>query len=122
MMDPFLTSLVPRLYIKLPELLAELLSIALASTAVGIGMSLFSPEPFIVWTRTGMTEGINHESAHRAVARGDRGRASLAHWHKIEQFYPDTGPLRRELYVKHLQFFEAGAQAFPNDASWPPTA
>ena len=29
--------------------------------------------------------------------------------HKIEQFYPDTGPLRRELYVKHLQFFEAGA-------------
>ena len=47
-MDPFLTSLVPRLYIKLPELLAELLGIAPASRAVGIGMSLFSPEPFIV--------------------------------------------------------------------------
>lgn len=27
---------------------------------------------------------------------------------KIKQFYPDTGPLRRELYVKHLEFFEAG--------------
>jgi phage terminase large subunit-like protein len=29
--------------------------------------------------------------------------------HKIEFFYPDIGPLRRELYVKHLQCFEAGA-------------
>ncbi len=29
--------------------------------------------------------------------------------HKIEGFYPDTGPLRRELYVKHMEFFEAGA-------------
>jgi phage terminase large subunit-like protein len=29
--------------------------------------------------------------------------------HKIESFYPDSGPLRRELYPKHLQFFEAGA-------------
>jgi phage terminase large subunit-like protein len=29
--------------------------------------------------------------------------------HKIESFYPNTGPLRRELYVKHLEFFQAGA-------------
>ena len=29
--------------------------------------------------------------------------------HKIEDLYPDTGPLRRELYVKHLEFFRAGA-------------
>lgn len=28
---------------------------------------------------------------------------------KIERYYPDAGPLRRELYVKHLQFFEAGS-------------
>jgi phage terminase large subunit-like protein len=28
---------------------------------------------------------------------------------KIESFYPDTGPLRRELYVKHLEFFRRGA-------------
>jgi phage terminase large subunit-like protein len=27
---------------------------------------------------------------------------------KIVSYYPDTGPLRRELYPKHLQFFEAG--------------
>ena len=26
----------------------------------------------------------------------------------IERLYPDTGPLRRELYPKHLQFFAAG--------------
>lgn len=27
---------------------------------------------------------------------------------KITNFYPDTGPLRRELYQKHLTFFRAG--------------
>jgi phage terminase large subunit-like protein len=30
--------------------------------------------------------------------------------HKIESFYPSTGNLRRELYVKHLEFFSAGAR------------
>jgi len=28
---------------------------------------------------------------------------------KILSYYPDTGPLRRELYPKHMQFFEAGS-------------
>lgn len=28
---------------------------------------------------------------------------------KIQRYYPDTGPLRRELYVKHMAFFAAGA-------------
>lgn len=28
---------------------------------------------------------------------------------KIFDYYPDEGPLRRELYVKHMEFFEAGA-------------
>jgi terminase large subunit-like protein len=28
---------------------------------------------------------------------------------KIDRYYPATGPLRRELYVKHLEFFAAGA-------------
>ena len=27
---------------------------------------------------------------------------------KIESYYPDSGPLRRELYPKHMEFFEAG--------------
>lgn len=29
---------------------------------------------------------------------------------KIFSYYPDDGPLRRELYVKHNQFFEAGTK------------
>lgn len=28
---------------------------------------------------------------------------------KLATYYPDTGPLRRELYAKHLEFFKAGA-------------
>ncbi len=28
---------------------------------------------------------------------------------KIDEYYPDEGPLRRELYPKHMEFFEAGA-------------
>lgn len=28
---------------------------------------------------------------------------------KIDTMYPDTGPLRRELYAKHMEFFQAGA-------------
>ena len=28
---------------------------------------------------------------------------------KLFNYYPDAGPLRRELYVKHLEFFRAGA-------------
>jgi phage terminase large subunit-like protein len=29
---------------------------------------------------------------------------------KLTQLYPDTGPLRRSLYPKHMQFFEAGKE------------
>lgn len=29
---------------------------------------------------------------------------------RILQFYPDEGPLRRELYPRHLEFFRAGAE------------
>jgi phage terminase large subunit-like protein len=31
-------------------------------------------------------------------------------YQKLELMFPDTGPLRRELYVKHCQFFAAGKQ------------
>jgi phage terminase large subunit-like protein len=30
-------------------------------------------------------------------------------YNKLQSFFPDEGPLRRELYKKHLQFFKAGA-------------
>jgi phage terminase large subunit-like protein len=33
----------------------------------------------------------------------------IAGQNRIETFYPPTGPLRRELYPRHLGFFEAGA-------------
>lgn len=29
---------------------------------------------------------------------------------KLQTYYPDSGPLRRELYPKHLEFFAAGSQ------------
>ena len=29
---------------------------------------------------------------------------------RIDRYYPDEGPLRRELYAKHMAFFEAGAR------------
>lgn len=29
---------------------------------------------------------------------------------RIQRYYPETGPLRRELYRKHLEFFRAGKQ------------
>lgn len=29
---------------------------------------------------------------------------------KIDRYYPDEGPLRRELYKKHLSFFKAGVE------------
>jgi phage terminase large subunit-like protein len=28
--------------------------------------------------------------------------------HKLDSYYPENGPMRRELYVKHMQCFEAG--------------
>lgn len=28
---------------------------------------------------------------------------------KLFSYYPETGPLRRELYPKHMEFFRAGA-------------
>ena len=44
-----------------------------------------------------------HREAHRVVAKGEGRR-------KLWTYYPDAGPLRRELYPKHLQFFAAGAE------------
>ncbi len=35
-------------------------------------------------------------------------RVRRASTRRFDLFYPDTGPLRRELYQKHLEFFRAG--------------
>ncbi len=48
----------------------------------------------------------NHKLPSREAIRAElQYRAQ----HKLESFYPETGPLRRELYVKHVEFFEAGS-------------
>jgi phage terminase large subunit-like protein len=43
-----------------------------------------------------------YREADRVVARDESRR-------KLWTYYPDTGPLRRALYPKHLEFFAAGA-------------
>ena len=41
-----------------------------------------------------------------AIQREEKRRAQT----KIASYFPDLGPLRRELYPKHLEFFAAGAE------------
>jgi len=35
--------------------------------------------------------------------------ANRVKYNKIKSYFPEVGPLRRELYKKHMEFFEAGA-------------
>ena len=42
------------------------------------------------------------EALRRSITEAERGRF-------IDTLYPHTGPLRRELYIKHLEFWRAGA-------------
>src|SRR5215831_13293694 len=42
----------------------------------------------------------------RALAREELQRAR----NKFSRFFPDSGPYRRELYVKHMEFLRAGAK------------
>jgi hypothetical protein len=43
-------------------------------------------------------ESLRQEQARRTARR------------KTTTYFPDSGPLRRELYVKHCEFFAAGAK------------
>lgn len=43
------------------------------------------------------------------IIKGLEARKEKAKYNRIDQFFPDEGPLRRELYKKHLEFFKAGA-------------
>ena len=40
---------------------------------------------------------------------------------RISMLFPDEGPLRRELYVKHCEFFRRLVQSFKSGVSWRPT-
>jgi phage terminase large subunit-like protein len=51
------------------------------------------------------------EIAHLAkLARAKNKLALLESQQKLFQYYPETGPLRRELYPKHMEFFRLGEQ------------
>lgn len=45
----------------------------------------------------------------REVLRLLEAKARMLARRKLDTYYPDDGPLRRELYAKHLQFFQLGA-------------
>jgi len=53
-----------------------------------------------------MRTQLDHPPTRESIEAELRWRAE----HKIDSFYPETGNLRRELYAKHTEFFEAGAR------------
>jgi phage terminase large subunit-like protein len=53
-----------------------------------------------------MTPPIDHNAE---ILRLIELESRLSRQCKIDAYYPDSGPLRRELYPKHLAFFAAGA-------------
>src|ERR1700722_6695094 len=48
------------------------------------------------------TQDMLRKEMRRRITEAEAGRF-------IDTLYPDTGPLRRELYFKHLEFWRAGA-------------
>ena len=43
------------------------------------------------------------------ILEGIKVAAHEDRYNKISLYYPETGPLRRELYAKHMEFFQAGS-------------
>jgi phage terminase large subunit-like protein len=54
-------------------------------------------------------DGMSTNNPTAEVLRLLQLEDKLAKRTKIDSYYPDSGPLRRGLYPKHLAFFEAGA-------------
>lgn len=50
------------------------------------------------------------EQLERLQASAEKAQRTREEGRKLWTYYPDTGPLRRELYAKHLAFFAAGKQ------------
>lgn len=57
---------------------------------------------------TGLEDVDPHLSAERAFIALTEDLARRHKAKRIDQYYPDTGPLRRELYSVHTRFFAAG--------------
>lgn len=54
------------------------------------------------------TSKLSYEEK-RQLVKALEARKKKAKYNRIDEFFPDEGPLRRELYTKHLEFFRAGA-------------
>ena len=67
-----------------------MMTMAVASTEIEDSLSRFGPR---------------QQLAFVAEAKTWRSRGQF-----IDTLFPDEGPLRRELYPKHLEFFEAGLE------------
>jgi phage terminase large subunit-like protein len=52
---------------------------------------------------------MESDSAKRELLKALEEKARRRRYTLIKQLFPDTGPYRRELYPKHLEFFRAGS-------------
>jgi phage terminase large subunit-like protein len=52
---------------------------------------------------------MGSDSAKRELLKALEEKARRRRYTLIKQLFPDTGPYRRELYPKHLEFFRAGS-------------
>jgi phage terminase large subunit-like protein len=62
-----------------------------------------------VVSEKGSNPMTNVQDPHAEALRLLELERTLRQRSRIDSYYPDTGPLRRELYVKHCEFFRAGA-------------
>src|SRR6185436_10338238 len=56
-----------------------------------------------------LSSSASHEKWRSARLQAEAQLKRLHDTSRLKQIYPDDGPLRRELYPKHLAFFKAGA-------------
>ena len=56
----------------------------------------------------GVTVDIDAIRARLGISGTAVGAVGSVQRSKLREFYPETGPLRRELYPRHLEFFAAG--------------
>lgn len=67
----------------------------------GFDPARFDPERFAA--------SLDEETLNRLYVQAE-AEALRKRTNRYDQFFPDTGPLRRELYPKHVEFFTAGAK------------
>src|SRR5689334_14296411 len=56
-----------------------------------------------------LAELASSELERRPPEEREAARVRLAARNKLQTWFPDEGPFRRELYPKHIQFVNAGA-------------